>query len=137
MKTLFSIRLIIIVRYLSLLYHLVLYIYKKMKEKEISPEFLRKMDIPKQSKFAKIFNKNSAYRYMQNVREAVIVYNELLNKFVYFYPSEFDYTFYKFINFRGFFTSVQIIRGKYDGLEGRENHKVEISKSKFTGHGDW
>lgn len=53
-------------------------IFEKMKEKEISPEFLRKMDIPKQSKFAKIFNKNSAYRYMQNVREAVIVYNELL-----------------------------------------------------------
>ncbi len=53
-------------------------IFEKMKKKEISPEFLRKMNIPKQVKFAKIFNKNSAYRYMLNVREAVIVYNELI-----------------------------------------------------------
>ncbi len=53
-------------------------IFEKMKTKEISPEFLRKMAIPKQSKFVKIFNKNSAYRYMLDVREAVIVYNELL-----------------------------------------------------------
>lgn len=53
-------------------------IFEKMKTKEIAPEFLRKMTIPKQSKFAKIFNKNSAYRYMLNVREAVIVYNDLL-----------------------------------------------------------
>ena len=36
------------------------------------------MIIPKQAKFAKIFNKNSAYRYMMNVRQALIVYNELL-----------------------------------------------------------
>lgn len=53
-------------------------IFEKIKDKEVSPEFLRKMQIPKQAKFAKIFNKNSAYRYMQNVRQAVIVYNELL-----------------------------------------------------------
>lgn len=53
-------------------------IFEKLKTKEISPEFLRKMQIPKQAKFAKIFNKNSAFRYMLNVRQAVIVYNELL-----------------------------------------------------------
>ncbi|TXG36934.1 hypothetical protein [Seonamhaeicola maritimus] len=53
-------------------------IFEKLKSKVISPEFLRKMNIPKQAKFAKIFNKNSAFRYMLNVRQALIVYNELL-----------------------------------------------------------
>ncbi len=53
-------------------------IFEKIKTKEVSPEFLRKMQIPKQAKFAKIFNKNSAIRYMQDVRQAVIVYNEML-----------------------------------------------------------
>ncbi|TYA70177.1 OmpA family protein [Seonamhaeicola marinus] len=52
-------------------------IFEKLKNKEISPDFLRKMNIPKQAKFAKIFNKNSAYRYMLDVRQALIVYNEL------------------------------------------------------------
>ncbi len=43
------------------------------------------------------------------------------------------FTFYfNFINFRGFFTSVNIVRGKYDDLEGRDNHKVEAAKSPFT-----
>lgn len=53
-------------------------IFEKLKDKETSPSILRKMNIPKQAKFAKIFNKNSAYRYMLNVRQAMIVYNELL-----------------------------------------------------------
>jgi AGCS family alanine or glycine:cation symporter len=47
------------------------------------------------------------------------------------------FTFYfNFINFRGFWTSINIVRGKYDELEERENHKVEISKSKFTDEED-
>ncbi|MGC6429714.1 MAG: alanine/glycine:cation symporter family protein [Jejuia sp.] len=47
------------------------------------------------------------------------------------------FTFYfNLINFRGFLTSINIIRGKYDDLEGRENHKVEIQKSKFTDEDD-
>lgn len=54
-------------------------IFEKLKGKETSPAILRKMNIPKQVKFAKIFNKNSAYRYMLNVRQAMIVYNELLD----------------------------------------------------------
>ncbi|GAA4235253.1 hypothetical protein GCM10022291_16630 [Postechiella marina] len=53
-------------------------IFEKLKSKETPPSILRKMNIPKQAKFAKIFNKNSAYRYMLNVRQAMIVYNELL-----------------------------------------------------------
>ncbi|MFK8061235.1 MAG: alanine/glycine:cation symporter family protein [Polaribacter sp.] len=47
------------------------------------------------------------------------------------------FTFYfNFINFRGFFTSINIVRGKYDDLEGREDHKVEIAKSTFTDEED-
>ncbi|MFI1744940.1 hypothetical protein [Thalassobellus sediminis] len=53
-------------------------IFEKLKAKEVSPDILRKMDIPKQEKFVKIFNKNSAYRYMLNERQSLIVYNELL-----------------------------------------------------------
>ncbi|SDS20596.1 alanine or glycine:cation symporter, AGCS family [Polaribacter sp. KT25b] len=47
------------------------------------------------------------------------------------------FTFYfNFINFKGFFTSINIVRGKYDDLEERLNHKVEISKSKFSDEED-
>ena len=47
------------------------------------------------------------------------------------------FTFYfNFINFKGFFTSINIVRGKYDELEGRQDHKVEIEKSKFTDEED-
>lgn len=47
------------------------------------------------------------------------------------------FTFYfNFINFRGFFTSINIVRGKYDDLEERKNHKVEMSKSKFSDEDD-
>jgi len=47
------------------------------------------------------------------------------------------FTFYfNFINFKGFFTSINIVRGKYDDLEDRHNHKVEISKSTFTDEED-
>lgn len=47
------------------------------------------------------------------------------------------FTFYfNFINFKGFITSINIVRGKYDDLEGREDHKVEIQKSKFTDEED-
>lgn len=47
------------------------------------------------------------------------------------------FTFYfKFINFTSFMTSINIVRGKYDDLDHRENHKVEIEKSKFTDEED-
>ncbi|WP_203258956.1 alanine/glycine:cation symporter family protein [Hyunsoonleella ulvae] len=47
------------------------------------------------------------------------------------------FTFYfNLINFRGFLTSVNIVRGKYDDLEGRVDHKVDIEKSKFTDEED-
>ncbi|AUC84981.1 D-alanine glycine permease [Polaribacter sp. ALD11] len=47
------------------------------------------------------------------------------------------FTFYfNFINFRGFFTSINIVRGKYDELENRVDHNVVIEKSKFTDEED-
>ena len=37
------------------------------------------------------------------------------------------FTFYfNFINFRGFITSINIVRGKYDDLEGMENKAIEV-----------
>lgn len=47
------------------------------------------------------------------------------------------FTFYfNFINFRGFFTSIKIVSGKYDQLEGRQDHNVQVSDSVFTDDGD-
>ena len=44
--------------------------------------------------------------------------------------------YFGFINFRGFFTSVKIVQGKYDEIEsGGEDH-VEASESVFTVDGD-
>lgn len=40
--------------------------------------------------------------------------------------------YFNFINFSGFVTSINIVRGKYDDLEGRENHKVEKGKTSFV-----
>lgn len=53
-------------------------IFMKIKHQEVSPDFLSKMKIPKQTKFVKIACKNSAFKYLINVRQGVIVYNELL-----------------------------------------------------------
>lgn len=44
--------------------------------------------------------------------------------------------YFNFINFSGFLMSINIVRGKYDDLEGRENHKVEMSKLPFTDEED-
>lgn len=41
--------------------------------------------------------------------------------------------YFNFINFRGFFTSINIVRGKYDGLEGKgENKAIEVSNTVST-----
>ncbi|XMO87720.1 hypothetical protein AAFN75_05405 [Algibacter sp. AS12] len=53
-------------------------LFEKIRNKETSPDILKKMEIPRQDKFYKIFNKNSAFRYIMNVRQSLIVYNELL-----------------------------------------------------------
>lgn len=44
--------------------------------------------------------------------------------------------YFKLINIRGFLTSVNIVRGKYDDLDERENHKVVNEKSDFTDDDD-
>ncbi len=44
--------------------------------------------------------------------------------------------YFNFINFKGFFTSINIVRGKYDDLEERIDHNVEVSDSVFTDDGD-
>ncbi|MCR8667031.1 hypothetical protein NO995_05015 [Aestuariibaculum sp. M13] len=52
-------------------------IFEKIRSKETSSDILNKMEIPLQDKFVKIFNKNSAYKYMNDFREALTVYDEL------------------------------------------------------------
>jgi len=44
--------------------------------------------------------------------------------------------YFRFINFRGFFTSIKIVSGKYDDLEGRVDHKVEVDDFVYTDDGD-
>lgn len=44
--------------------------------------------------------------------------------------------YFKFINFSGFWTSINIVRGKYDELEDRKEHKVEMVKLPFTDEED-
>ncbi len=45
--------------------------------------------------------------------------------------------YFKFINIRGFGTSVKIVSGKYDEIDGVKDHKIEVSeKSVFTDDGD-
>ncbi|WP_027418928.1 alanine/glycine:cation symporter family protein [Crocinitomix catalasitica] len=47
------------------------------------------------------------------------------------------FTFYfKFINVRGLLTSIQIVRGKYDELDERDDHKVEVSEGVHLVDGD-
>ncbi|MBD0831055.1 OmpA family protein [Aestuariibaculum sediminum] len=52
-------------------------IFEKIRLNETAPDILGKMEIPMQEKFVKIFNKNSAYKYMSDFRQALIVYDEL------------------------------------------------------------
>lgn len=54
-------------------------IFERIRYKEVKPEVLQKMIVPKETKFAKILNKNSAYKYMLDFRQGLIVYNELLD----------------------------------------------------------
>lgn len=52
-------------------------IFEKLKNKEVDPTFLKRMVIPKQTKFVPIFNKNSAFNYLMNEKNLLIVSNEL------------------------------------------------------------
>jgi len=44
--------------------------------------------------------------------------------------------YFKFINFSGVLTSINIVRGKYDDIENRKDHKVEMGKLPFTDEDD-
>lgn len=52
-------------------------IFEKLKDNTVSPDFLNQMQVPKQAKFAKLLNKNSAFKSMLDVKQSLIVYNEL------------------------------------------------------------
>ncbi|WP_247653538.1 hypothetical protein [Flavobacterium sp. CS20] len=52
-------------------------IFEKLKDKTISPDFLTQMQVPKQAKYVKILNKNATFKSMLDVRQSLIVYNEL------------------------------------------------------------
>jgi pyruvoyl-dependent arginine decarboxylase (PvlArgDC) len=53
-------------------------IFERLRLKEASPAILQKMNIPKQAKYVNFLNKNAAFKYMLDFRQALIVYNELL-----------------------------------------------------------
>lgn len=44
--------------------------------------------------------------------------------------------YFKLINFRHFTTAIKVVQGKYDHLEGRKEHKVDVSSTVFTDDGD-
>ena len=52
-------------------------IFDKIRSNTVSPEYLKKLQVPKQAKFARLINKNSAFKYLNNKRQALIVYKEL------------------------------------------------------------
>ncbi|MBT8270583.1 MAG: hypothetical protein KJO25_00925, partial [Bacteroidia bacterium] len=52
-------------------------IFDRIREKVVSPDLLDRMSIPRQLKFLRIFNKNSAFRFMTDIRQGLIVYDEL------------------------------------------------------------
>lgn len=54
-------------------------IFEKLKNKEVSPDFLNKMVVPKQAKFSTILNKNATFKYLLDERNLLISYNELKN----------------------------------------------------------
>ena len=53
-------------------------IFEKLKGKQEAPEFIDKMNIPRQLKFIEILINNSAFKYMSDYTYAYLVYNDLL-----------------------------------------------------------
>ena len=52
-------------------------IFEKLKNQEVSPDILKKMEIPKQLKFINLLNNNSAIKYLLDEKAIIIVRNEL------------------------------------------------------------
>lgn len=53
-------------------------IFERIKSKEISPDFLTRMEVPNQIKYLTILNKNYSMRYMYQETQMLIVYKQLL-----------------------------------------------------------
>lgn len=53
-------------------------LFERLKRKEVNPDILQKMMVPKQIKFVQIFNKNSAFRALQDQKQLLISYNQIL-----------------------------------------------------------
>jgi hypothetical protein len=53
-------------------------LFEKLKNKEVSPDILDKMQVPNQLKYMTFLNKNAAYKYVLEEPQVLIVYNELL-----------------------------------------------------------
>ncbi|NQY29949.1 MAG: hypothetical protein HRT69_10820, partial [Flavobacteriaceae bacterium] len=52
-------------------------LFEKLKNQEISPDFLDKMKLPQQVKYARNINNNSVYKYFMEERNLLISMNEL------------------------------------------------------------
>ncbi|MFT5242716.1 MAG: hypothetical protein ACJA1H_000551 [Glaciecola sp.] len=53
-------------------------LFEKLRNKEVSPDLLGKMQVPNQLKYMTFLNKNAAYKYVLEEPQLLIVYNELL-----------------------------------------------------------
>ncbi|MEH6534863.1 MAG: hypothetical protein V7719_00615 [Psychroserpens sp.] len=53
-------------------------LFEKLKNKEVSPDLLNQMEVPNQLKYTTFLNKNSAYKYLLEEPQILIVHNELL-----------------------------------------------------------
>lgn len=52
-------------------------IFERLNGKEISPDFLRKMEIPKQDLFVHLINKQTSFNYYLDERQVLITHNQL------------------------------------------------------------
>ena len=53
-------------------------LFEKLRNNEVSPDLLGKMNVPNQLKYITFLNKNVAYKYVLEEPQVLIVYNELL-----------------------------------------------------------
>ncbi|TXE17795.1 hypothetical protein ES692_07810 [Psychroserpens burtonensis] len=53
-------------------------LFEKLKNREVSPDVLDKMQVPNQLKYMIFLNKNAAYKYVLEEPQVLMVYNELL-----------------------------------------------------------
>lgn len=53
-------------------------LFERLNGKEISPDFLKKMEIPKQDLFVHLINKKTSFNYFLDERQVLITHNQLL-----------------------------------------------------------